>query len=134
MTALHWPKNLTDDTPLPYSTWRVLDLVDGRRDAPEIARLLKLTSQEVQHTLDESGRWIGRAAQREQVVTRATADDVAQCLTAVVGPVAPLMVDEVLDELGDQPTLSALLSGIAAQLSPERLQQFARNLRERGMA
>lgn len=134
MSAVPWPRLLEDTTPLPYAVWRVLNLVDGRRDVDELAALARLSPPEVQQRLDEAQRWLSRAAQREQRVTPESAQEVTQCLTSVVGPVASLMVDEVLDDLGPQATMSALLAGLAEQLSPDRLQVFARSLRDRGLA
>lgn len=133
MSALSWPRGLKDDTPLPYTVWRVMDLLDGRRDVQEVAGLARCTPQEVHQRFEEAQRWVSRAAQREQRVTPEAAREVAQSLTSVVGPMAALMVDELLDELGEQATMSGLLSGLAEQLSPDHLQQFARHLRDRGL-
>lgn len=134
MTPLSWPTGLTDTTPMPFRVWRVLHCVDGHRSADEVARLARTTLAEVQLQLEEAARWIGQAVQREQQVGDAVALVVTQCLAAAVGPLASLMVDEALDDLGRQATLSALLGQLASQLSHDRAQLFARNLRERGMA
>lgn len=133
MSAPQWPEGLNDSTPLPYTIWRVMHQVDGVRDIAEVARLAGLTVPDVTERLEAAGQWVNRAAQRDQRVTDDTADTVTQCLIPVVGPMAEVMVDEVLDELGNGATLSGLLSGLARQLNPERVQQFARNLRDRGI-
>ncbi|GAA0511939.1 hypothetical protein [Deinococcus depolymerans] len=133
MSAPQWPDGLSDSTPLPYTIWRVLHQVDGVRDITEVARLAGLTVPDVNERLNAAAQWINRAAQREQQVTDQTATMVTQCLMPIIGPMAEVMVDEVLDDLGAQATLSALLSGLARQLTPERVQQFARNLRDRGI-
>lgn len=134
MTPLSWPAGLTDSTPMPYRVWKVLHCVDGQRPAEEVARLARTTLAEVQFQLEDAARWIGQAVQREQQVGDAMARVVTQCLASAVGPLASLMVDEALDDLGQQATLSALLGQLASQLPYDRAQVFARNLRERGMA
>ncbi|WP_243398131.1 hypothetical protein [Deinococcus koreensis] len=134
MTSLNWPEGLSDTTPMPYRVWKVLHAVDGLRGTDEVARLARTTPADVQLQLDEAARWVGQAVQREQQVGDAVARVVTQCLAAAVGPLASLMVDEVLEELGQQATLSALLNRLAAQLSHDRAQLFVRQLRERGMA
>ncbi|GHF34801.1 hypothetical protein HNQ07_000085 [Deinococcus metalli] len=134
MTPLTWPGGLSDTTPMPYRVWRVMHHVDGTRPAGEVARLAHTTLADVQACVDEAQRWVGQAVRREQQVGDATARVVTQCLAAAVGPLASVMVDEVLDDLGQHATLSALLASLAAQLTPDRAQLFARQLRERGMA
>lgn len=134
MSPLSWPDGLSDTTPMPYRVWRVLHAVDGVRTADDIARLVRSTPADVQQQLEEAARWVGQAAQLEQQVGDAVARVVTQCLAAAVGPLASLMVDEVLEELGPQATLSALLGQLASQLSHDRAQLFVRQLRERGLA
>ncbi|PTA69904.1 hypothetical protein C8263_02245 [Deinococcus arcticus] len=134
MTAPQWPEGLTDATPLPYNVWRVMTHVDGARDVAEVARLASLTVPDVQERLRAAADWVKRATQHHQQVSDDMADAVTACLTPVVGPMAAVMVDEALDDLGDATTLNNLLSHVARQLSPERVQQFARNLRARGLA
>ncbi|MBZ9749281.1 hypothetical protein GO986_05280 [Deinococcus sp. HMF7620] len=134
LTAPTWPDGLTDQTPLPFNIWRVMTHVDGLRDLTEVARLAGMTVPDAQERLRTAGEWVKRANQNHQQVSDDTADAVTACLTPVVGPMAAVMVDEALDDLGDGATLNALLSHVARQLTPERVQQFARNLRARGLA
>ncbi|MFC3835496.1 MULTISPECIES: hypothetical protein [Deinococcus] len=134
MTPLTWPDGLSDTTPMPYRVWKVMHHVDGTRQAGDVARLAHTTLADVQARVDEAHRWVGQAVRREQQVEDATARVVTQCLAAAVGPLASVMVDEVLDDLGHPVTLSALLASLAAQLPPDRAQLFVRQLRERGMA
>lgn len=134
MSIPRWPEGLTDTTALPFHVWRVLDLIDGERSAEAVARLGNLSVPELRRHLDEARRWVSRARQHEQPVSETLARTVTQCLTVIVGPMGALMVDEALDEPGARASVSALLSALAAQLSPEQLQAFARQLRERGLA
>ncbi|WP_371809916.1 hypothetical protein [Deinococcus sp. JMULE3] len=133
MSAPVWPDGLQDATPLPFSVWRVMHHVDGTRDITEVARLAGMTVPDVQERLNAATAWVARAAQRDLPVSDELAERIIQCLTGVVGPVAAVMVDEVLDDLGEQATLNATLSTLAKQLTPERVQLFARLLRERGV-
>ena len=129
-----WPTGLHDDTPLPYSTWRVLDLVDGRRTLAQLSRDLELSQEEVEQALEQAQSWTSRALRREQVVTEALLDHVIQALVSVIGPIGEFMVDDALDTVGEQATLSALLETIASELDEAHLHQFVRQLRTRGLA
>lgn len=132
--APSWPPHLRDDTPLPFAVWRVLHHVDGQRPAAEVARLARVTPPEVTEAVAHAARWAGRASQRGQPVTEASARVVTACVTAVLGPMGALLVEDALDDLGDGATLGALLSAVAAQLNEAQVQTFVRGLRERGMA
>ncbi|MFK7600655.1 hypothetical protein ACI3L1_00440 [Deinococcus sp. SM5_A1] len=132
--ALAWPDGLRGEMALPFALWRTLDLIDGTRDAAEVARLAGLSASELRRRLHEAQGWITRAEDHQRPVTDAAARQVTQCLTQVVGPVAELMVEEILDDLGGDATLSALLSGLTAELTPEQTGRFAGHLRSQGLA
>ena len=134
MSPLTWPPGLRPETPLPFALWRVLDLIDGVRDAAEVARLAGLSAPELRRQYREAEQWVGRAQEHQRPVTGEVVQTVTQCLIQVIGPVAELMVDEVLEDLPQQATMSALLSGLAAELSPEQMGRFAQHLRARGLA
>ncbi|MEW6422036.1 MAG: hypothetical protein AB1511_09965 [Deinococcota bacterium] len=129
-----WPPGLTEATPLPFAVWRVLHHVDGQRGIAEVARLAGITPQEVVAAVGQAAAWASRAVQRSQPVTEASAQTVTQCVIAVLGPMGEFLVDDVLDELGEGATLSALLSRVAAQLSEAQVQVFVQQLRARGIA
>ncbi len=129
-----WPPALQDDTPLPFSAWRVLDLVDGDRTIAEIAREVRLSTEQVTEALAQAQAWTHRAVQREQEVTEAMISTVSQCLISVVGPMGEFIVDDALDDAGPHPTLSQVLGQIAPQLSEGHLHAFVRQLRARGLA
>lgn len=82
----------------------------------------------------QAARWAGRASQRGQPVTEASARVVTACLTAVLGPMGTFLVEDTLDDLGEGATLGTLLSAVAAQLNEAQVQAFVRGLRERGIA
>lgn len=129
-----WPADLTGETLLPFALWRVLHHVDGARNAAEVAQRARVQPQDVPSAVAQAAAWASRAAQRTQPVTAASAQAVTACVIAVVGPMGEFVVDDVLDDLGDGATLSALLSGVAAQLGEPQVQAFVRQLRARGLA
>lgn len=129
-----WPPALKDDTPLPFSAWRVLNLVDGNRTVAEIARELQLSHDQVAEALAQAQAWTHRAVQREQEVTDAMILTVSQCLMSVVGPVGEFIVDDALEDAGSHATLSKVLAQIAPQLSETHLHAFVRQLRAKGLA
>ncbi|MDV6374177.1 hypothetical protein [Deinococcus arenicola] len=136
MTAdppLAWPEGLRGEMTLPFALWRTLDLIDGMRDAAEVARLAGISIAEVQQQLREAQQWVDRAQNRQRPVTEEVLRVITLCLTQVVGPVAEVMVDDVLDDLGGSVTASALLSGVAAELTPEQVARFAQHLRTQGL-
>ena len=130
---LAWPEGLRAEMALPFSLWRTLDLIDGTRDAAEVARLAGLSAPELRRQLREAERWITRAQDHQRPVTAQATATLTRCLIQVVGPVAELMVDEVLEDLGQPITLSALLAGLAAELTPEQMARFAQHLRAQGL-
>ncbi|GGL66511.1 hypothetical protein GCM10010840_00510 [Deinococcus aerolatus] len=134
MNPLAWPDGLRGEMALPFSAWRVLDLIDGVRDAAEVARLAGLSAPELQRQLHEAQQWVARAQDQHRPLTAEVAQTITACLTQVVGPVAELMVDDVLEDLGDTAVMGSLVAGLAAELTPEQMGRFAQQLRARGLA
>ncbi|ULH14933.1 hypothetical protein MF271_13265 [Deinococcus sp. KNUC1210] len=132
--VLTWPPGLTDATPLPFIYWRVLHLIDGRRPLGLVAAALGTGEAQVRQVLGDVRAWLERQVQREQPVSDALLELVTQTLISVVGPMGRLMMDDALDELEGQPTLSVLLSTLNQELSPPQSQALLRQLRTRGIA
>lgn len=128
------PAALKDETPLPFNVWQVLDLVDGTRTVQAIAMTLNVSAEQVSQALEQAHTWIGRSVQREQVVTEATINTVSQCLVSIVGPMGEFIVDDALDEVGENATLAQVLASIASQLDEQHLHAFVRQLRIKGLA
>lgn len=128
------PTALKDETPLPFNVWQVLDLVDGVRSVQAIAITLNIHPDQVNQALEQAHTWIGRSVQREQVITESTINTVSQCLVSIVGPVGEFIVDDALDEAGENATLAQVLSSIASQLDEQHLHAFVRQLRSKGLA
>ncbi|WP_245576178.1 hypothetical protein [Deinococcus murrayi] len=130
-----WPAGLRDDLPLPFALWRVLHHVDGVRTAAEVAALARMSPADVGTALAQAEAWVRRAAQRSQPVTDEVLEAVTACVIAAVGPMGEFVVDDVLDELGEErPTLSTLLSALAGQLGEAQVPVFVRHLRARDLA
>ncbi|WP_425146803.1 hypothetical protein [Deinococcus sp.] len=133
LEILRWPAGLGEDMPLPFMYWRVLHLADGRRSLAQIALTLQATETQLRQVVADAGRWLERLTVREQPMSGAVLDTVTQLLISVVGPMGRLMIDDALDELPEQPTLSALLSTLGQQLGTQHAQALLRQLRTQGL-
>ncbi len=133
MNALVWPEGLSAEMALPFTLWRTLDLIDGKRGAADVARLAGLSAPDLRRQLHEAEQWVERARDHQRPVTEEATRTITACLLQVVGPVAELMIDETIEDLGGTATLSALLAGLAAELTPEQMGRFAQHLRARGL-
>lgn len=129
-----WPPALRDDTPLPFSAWKVMNQIDGQTTLSTLASHLEITIETIQEALIQAQQWTERAQKREQIITETTIENVTQSLMNVVGPMGEFIVDDALDEVGENTTLSRLLSSIAAQLDETHLHAFVRQLRSKGLA
>lgn len=133
-TVPQWPEGLKDETPLPFTAWRVLNWVDGKRSIREIAAQVGLSTEQVATEMESALDWAARMHQQSKVITEEVIDTVTQTLMSVVGPMGEFIVDDVLDEVGNSATLSQLLAGIAPELDEQHLQTFARLLHSKGLA
>lgn len=129
-----WPPALRDDTPLPFFAWKVMNQIDGKKTLSTLANHLEMTTETIQEALIQTQQWTERAQKREQIITETTIENVTQSLMNVVGPMGEFIVDDALDEVGENTTLSRLLSSIAAQLDETHLHAFVRQLRSKGLA
>ncbi len=133
MSPLTWPDGLTPQTPLPYSMWRVMDAVDGKRDVAAVAAQTGLPEAEVVSVQAQVTRLVQRVTARTQPLTDELEKRVTQCLVSVVGPMASVMIDEVFEDLGDTLTLDDVLGHLRTQLSPAQTEQFTRQLQVQGV-
>ena len=131
--VLSWPAGLSDATVLPFVYWRVMHLIDGRRSLGVVAAALNTTEEAVQQAVTEVKRWIQRMTVREQPMSSELQEAVTQQLMGIVGPMGRMMIDDALDDLPEQPTLSALLEALARQLGTQNAQTLLRQLRTRGI-
>ncbi|TSA87312.1 hypothetical protein FNU79_05365 [Deinococcus detaillensis] len=128
--TLNWPSGVTDQTPLPYSLWRVLDalalgLTSGQGGLP--------SDSKVQEALALAEQYAGRAQRQEQALSGELIDQVSAALMACVGPIGQIIIEDALDELPEPARLSALLRAIGAELEDTQRQMFGSQLRTRGI-
>ncbi|GAA4003075.1 hypothetical protein GCM10022631_12400 [Deinococcus rubellus] len=119
-----WPSGVTDQTPLPFALWRVLDALARKPDA-------LVDDPRVQEALTLAEQYAARAQRQEQLVDDRLFVEVSAALMACVGPMGRVMVEDALDELPAPVRLSALLRTIAQELEDAQRQAFARQLRAR---
>lgn len=132
MATVSWPEGLSDQTALPFSLWKIVTHVDGARDSAEVARLAAVSEADVQTALIQSRQWIERASAQRRPVTAALEAELTKVLVGVVGPMASLMMDDAVEELGEGATLTALLSTLAEELDAGQMEAFVRQIRARG--
>ncbi|SMB82844.1 hypothetical protein SAMN00790413_04163 [Deinococcus hopiensis KR-140] len=126
-----WPSGLTDQSPLPFSLWRVLHQVDGVRTAEEIARLAGVTAADVTAAVAQATVWVRRSQAQVQSLTPEQTQVVLNGLTQVLGPMAEFAIEDALEELGEQIPLGTFLSRLASPLTEIQRQTFAQLLRAR---
>ncbi|MDO4263136.1 MAG: hypothetical protein Q4C67_02955 [Deinococcus sp.] len=131
---LIWPESLSDDTPLPYRTWKVLDLIDAQRSAAEVARLAGVGEDEVMQALAEAAA----RAQSHQRLMRPVGPELQQEVTrllgTLIGPIADVIVEEAMEDLGAGPHAGSLFQRISQELEPQQRSTFAHLAREQGLA
>lgn len=136
MSHASWPAGLTPQTPLPFRLWRVMTALQTEPTLADAARACSLTSEEMQAAQSETAAWVARATKRQEPLDAAQEAEVTAALTSVVGPMARLMIEDVLADLEDEgqvASLNALLSRLAPELSAEQRTTFAARLRARSL-
>ncbi|MFC4452815.1 hypothetical protein [Deinococcus sonorensis] len=129
-----WPVGLSDQTLLPFAMWRVLDVVDGRQHVSKLAATLGMPEPQIKQVVHTVEQHLERAAQRERPINEEGLQLLTQCLNAVVGPMGRMMMDDALDDVGEQATLTRLIGALNAELNDTNRQAFLRQLRMRGIA
>lgn len=110
MSRVPKPPELTNETVLPFSVWRILDLIDGQRSIDQIALLLGISSEQANKQIDAIFQLLERLEKQSQVLDEATIERVAKTLMKVLGPWGQFAVEDALNALGDSPTLAQLLN------------------------
>ncbi|MFC6616992.1 hypothetical protein [Deinococcus radiophilus] len=119
---------------MPYATWKVMDLVDGHLSAAEVARLAGVTEAEVVQAMDEAGR---RARSHERLLRPVDAElqaQITRMLGSVVGPIAGVLVEEAMEDLGAEPRAGQLFQHLSHELEPHQRSAFAHLAREQELA
>lgn len=131
---LAWPAGLTDETPLPYHTWKVLDLVDGHLSAQEVARLTGVSEDEVMAALSEAATRAESHARLLRPVDEDLQLTITRLLGKLIGPIADVLVDEAIEDLGPMPKAGTLFQRLSQELEPQQRSAFAQTMRENGLA
>lgn len=132
MPVVSWPEGLSDQTPLPYGVWKIMTHVNGARDSAQVARMAAVSDADVLMAVQQSQQWIVRAMAQQRLVSGALEAELTKILVSVVGPMAALMMDDAMEDLGETATLSALLSTLSNELDPSQMDTFVRQVRARG--
>lgn len=132
MPDVRWPEGLTDQTPLPYGLWKIMNHVDGVRDSVQVARMADVSDADVLAAVQQSQQWIERATAQQRPVSAALEAELTKILVSVVGPMATLMMDDAMEDLGEGATLTAVLSALANELDPSQMDAFVRQVRAKG--
>jgi hypothetical protein len=101
------PEDHTGPVTVPNVGWRVLSKLDGIRTVSEIAELLRIPfayTAKVIYNLHKSGLVeLATRGARVDVVPAALLDRVTGILTEVIGPMAPLVLRDQIEALGESP-------------------------------
>lgn len=132
MAVVSWPEGLSDQTPLPYGVWKIMTHVNGERDSVQVARMAVVSDIDVLTAVQHSRQWVERATAQQRPVSASLEAELTKILVSVVGPMATLMMDDAMEDLGEAATLSALLSALASELDATQMDAFVRQVRARG--
>jgi hypothetical protein len=143
--ALRLPAPVTAETLLPYSLWRVVALIDGQRTAAEVASTLGTPITNVTNALRDLERELGvtpvtpdtSPATDTSSVTLAP-DDAMDLLVAitveVMGPMGEVIVEDVIDELGEDTPFMVMAERIASELREPQRSAFIAKVRSKGLS
>ncbi len=133
--------NLADDAMLPFALWRYAELVDGQRELHSIATRLGVTPEAVAAALRQIDEELGATAEVEPVapVPASAASDVEVDLLIasavdVMGPIGEVIVEDVLDELGDRTSISDLVMRVAEEIREPQRSVFLTKVRSKGLS
>jgi hypothetical protein len=129
------PADNTGPITVPNVGWRVLSKLDGARSVQEIAEILRIPfayTAKVIYSLHKTGlvetAVVGGTAVRE-IVSSALLNRVTLILTEIMGPMAPLVMRDQIEGLGEsaenfpEAKLDELLTMIAREISDSKLKQ-----------
>jgi len=128
------PEDHTDPITVPNVGWRVLSKLDGVHTVHQIAEMLRIPfayAARVMYSLYQAGLVEPTAAVKKpaaaDTVPPALLDRVSNILTEVIGPMAPVVLRDQIEALGESPEslpeskLDELISLISREISDGRL-------------
>ncbi|AWN23341.1 hypothetical protein DKM44_08965 [Deinococcus irradiatisoli] len=138
--TLSWPSGVSDQTPLPFHLWRVLDAL-AARSAAGIGRALSsgseaqalLSETKIQEALALAEQYAARVQRQEQLLSDELIAEVVAALTACIGPMGQMLVEDALEELPSPPRLAEFVRWLGGELEDAQRQMFGRQLRARGI-
>jgi hypothetical protein len=128
--TMSWPQGVTDQTPLPFSIWRILDALanSSLSSAPS-----GTSDEQVRSAIALAEQYATRAQRQDQSVDENTVREVMAALVASIGPMGEVMVEDAMEDLPAPIRLSALLRELGQDLQDAQRQVFGRHLRARGL-
>lgn len=143
--ALRLPAPVTAETLLPYSLWRVVALIDGQRTAAEVASTLGTPITNVTNALRDLERELGvtgvtpvTSPETDTSSVTLAPDDVMDLLVAitveVMGPMGEVIVEDVIDELGEDTPFMVMAERIASELREPQRSAFIAKVRSKGLS
>lgn len=146
-TSIPRPAPLEGEIMLPFALWPVAELVDGRRNVSGIAASLNLSVATVQSALRSIEREIGQPLTDEAAAPIAAVSNAAPALTSeqvvdilmdtaveLVGPMGEVMVEDALDELGENAPPVELAYRVAQELREPQRSTFIARVRAKGLS
>lgn len=122
----------TGEVHLSPDAWRVLTQVDGSRSVEEIAANLNTNAAKIVQTAEELLRLgLLAAANHSATPARTTVngmffENIEKEFVRVVGPIGPILIEEVIENLGEsretfpRDKVSALVERVSSQIPDEK--------------
>lgn len=108
--VLHKPPGLSDEMQLPFSVWRILDVIDGEKTVSQIAHELEMSNERVFQELDHARQWIRRLQQHNRKIDDQIIEEIKQVLIGVIGPVGEFLVEDARDLVREDAAVIEFLS------------------------
>lgn len=150
MDALSVPRAepLSGNVMLPFTLWRVADLVDGRRSVGGIAGALNAPVAGVLGALEAVERELGvalteaaaapsaalpTADARPTLGGAALQDALVTVMVDLMGPMGEVIVEDAVDDVGEDAPSAELIARIAQDLREPQRGAFLGRLRAKGL-
>lgn len=133
MNRIPKPTKMINELVLPFSTWRILELIDGQRSTEQIGLLLGLSSEEAVKQVDAICQMIERLERQAQEVDEAIIDQIYRAVIRVLGPWGKIVVEDAIKASGNSPTLAQLLNQLIRETDEESRPKILAELRNEGL-
>ncbi|AFZ68609.1 hypothetical protein [Deinococcus peraridilitoris] len=146
-TSVPLPTPLQEDTMLPFALWRVADLINGEHSVAVMASQLGMAVGDVQSALKAIEQHLGLAlaavGDRATPVESTSApllsgedlfDLVSKTAVELIGPVGEVIVEDAIDELGEDVGAADLILRVAQDLREPQRSAFLGRIRAKGLS